>query len=818
MTASRTRILTRFFAQLSKRVQLLVCLVAGVPLYLLYISGLTENPPGFYVDESCVSYNALTIYLRGQGEFGNPWPLYFPIFPLGPSNYLGYSDPVQIYTLAALYNIFPPSIFLSRALSATAMFLMAILLGILARRISGRTFIGVILALLAMMTPWLFEIGRLAFSAPLYPLTVVLLLLAVYNAYRKEQWFLLNNVLIALALALTTYTYAIGRLLGPLLAFGLILFATDLKRLKYVVKTWAAYGITLIPMLVFHLRNPDALAGRFRMSVSYVTPDMGFFDAVTEFVKHYFENISLWRLLVTGDPILRHHVADSPAMLAVTVLLALAGIVNIGAKQRKDPWWRYILFGLVVSVVPASLGIEEFHFLRLSAFPVFALVLMVPALMWLLGDPRERVGSRLKWLEYLLTKPTRSIVLAVLLLAAVAQAMTFQIYFWEVGPNRGAFFDSNFPTVFATALEQSDRPIYFVDQTYYHAFWQSAVQGVDQSNFVRLPPRERPPANSLILSEENGCSECELIQRDAPYVLYRTFVVPVEPEVFVSNLGADPGQFYRPQGIAADRKGNYFVADTENGRVEKFDPTGAFLSSFSTGNEGETTNPFGIAVDKAGNIFVTDLLNQNLKKFTSNGEFLKAWLGPDRGFYGPRDVAAGPNDQLYIVDQGRSRVVRFDPESEISWVWGEHGTGDGQFDDPSGIHVSGRFVFVTDTGNGRVQVFDLQGNYISQWAVPQWENDVSHHPDAAFDEETKRVYVSSGKSNQVFVFNIDGTYSETLEPEKAFNNPSALVISKTASGKTLYVVNTGSNIELTGSPSVSIIELSRNATKAKPGK
>src|SRR6187551_1686024 len=132
MKAPKTGLPMRF-CRLSKRIQVLVCFVISVPLYLLYITGLTENPPAFYVDESAVSYNALTIYLWGQGDSGHSWPLFFPVYPYPRVGYLGYADPVQIYLLAALYNIFPPSEFLSRAVDASAMFLAAILLGALAR-------------------------------------------------------------------------------------------------------------------------------------------------------------------------------------------------------------------------------------------------------------------------------------------------------------------------------------------------------------------------------------------------------------------------------------------------------------------------------------------------------------------------------------------------------------------------------------------------------------------------------------------------------------------------------------------------------------
>jgi hypothetical protein len=541
MSAHRTWFLSRFVTELSERGQLVLSSAACVPLYLLYIAGLTENPPGFYVDESAVSYNALTIYLWGQGDSGHPWPLFFPVYPYAPDRYLGYADPVQIYLLAALYSVFPPSVFLSRALEATAMFLASMLLGFLAKRISNSRLIGIIVALTAMLTPWLFEIGRIAFAAGLYPLMVVLLLLALYSAYRKDRWSLIHSVLIALALALTTYTYAIGRLLGPFLAFGLTLFATDLKRLKNVLITWLAYGITLLPLLVFHLRHPGALTGRYKMTVGYITREMGYGEILSEFISHYSRNLSLENILFIGDPIIRHHVSKAAPILAGTFFLAVIGVLLIAAKYRSDPWWRFVVYGLFVSVIPASLTIDEFHSLRLAAFPVFLIVLTVPALMWLLADARKKVGAGRSWRDLFVSKRARYMALTMVLTVTVFQAVLFQIHFWDVGPNRGDFFDSSFPAVFAAAMEQPKRPIYLIDENYYHTFWQAAIQGIDTSDLVRLEPGERPPPNSIVLSDERACRTCDIIVQHYPFGVYETPPDSGQPRGFENDQDLDDG-------------------------------------------------------------------------------------------------------------------------------------------------------------------------------------------------------------------------------------------------------------------------------------
>jgi len=41
------------------------------------------------------------------------------------------------------------------------------------------------------------------------------------------------------------------------------------------------------------------------------------------------------------------------------------------ARHWRDPWWRFILFGTLISVVPGALTLDQFHSLRLVAYPIF---------------------------------------------------------------------------------------------------------------------------------------------------------------------------------------------------------------------------------------------------------------------------------------------------------------------------------------------------------------------------------------------------------------------------------------------------------------
>ncbi len=273
---------------------------------------------------------------------------------------------------------------------------------------------------------------------------------------------------------------------------------------------------------------------------------------------------------------------------------------------------------------------------------------------------------------------------------------------------------------------------------------------------------------------------------------------PETPAVnaFEGGEGDGRGEFSKPRGIAADEKGNFFVADTVNSRVQKFDSEGKFVASIGkTGDsEGDLKEPNGIAIDAAGNLYVADALRHMLIKFNPDGKFEKEWKGPaETNFYGPRDIAVGPNRQLFILDQGRSRIVRFDPASETFSEWGSSGAGEGQFNEPTGIALGADLVFVTDTGNNRIQVFDLDGKFVRQWEVTVWDKYLWHYPDSVFDEQAKRLYVTSGWTKEVLSFDVDGNLFESLKTREGelLDNPSAMFLSNTKKERRLLVLNTG---------------------------
>ena len=181
--------------------------------------------------------------------------------------------------------------------------------------------------------------------------------------------------------------------------------------------------------------------------------------------------------------------------------------------------------------------------------------------------------------------------------------------------------------------------------------------------------------------------------------------------MFKGGKGTEEGEFDSPTGIAVDGSGNVLVADTGNGRIEKFSPSGTFLSVIGMKGigHGQLAEPNGIAVDRSGNIYVAEVAsNHRVQKLAPDGTFIAEWKGPELGFYGPRRIAIGPDNSIYVVDQGHDRIVKLGPDGQVLSSWGSKGSGDGQFNDPTSVAVdstSGK-VYVADPTNKRIQVFD----------------------------------------------------------------------------------------------------------------
>jgi DNA-binding beta-propeller fold protein YncE len=235
-----------------------------------------------------------------------------------------------------------------------------------------------------------------------------------------------------------------------------------------------------------------------------------------------------------------------------------------------------------------------------------------------------------------------------------------------------------------------------------------------------------------------------------------TTVCTVAASCAAGETGVAGDAFALPAGVATDAAGNIWVADSNNNRIQKLDPSGKFLFALGKGVDngssgtctlapqcsaaavgtldGQFNDPRAVATDAAGDVYVADFLNNRVQKFDSSGKFL---LDIGVGFLDlPQGVATDAAGDLLVGEERSNRVSEFDPTGGFVRALGKDvvkggGTGfevctvaasckeglqgqlGGEFTEPSGVAFdSAGDMYVVDADSNRVEKFDATGAFL----------------------------------------------------------------------------------------------------------
>src|SRR5215472_269606 len=199
-----------------------------------------------------------------------------------------------------------------------------------------------------------------------------------------------------------------------------------------------------------------------------------------------------------------------------------------------------------------------------------------------------------------------------------------------------------------------------------------------------------------------------------------------------------------------------FCADSHLAPIFRFDSTGKVTANFGADL---FVGPHGLYVDRAGNVWATDFQIKNgkgytVRKFSPDGKQLMT-LGKDGVagnndsqdlFNAPSNVVIAPDDSIFVGDghggDTNARIVHFTKDGKFIKAWGHKGSAPGEFDTPHMLSMDsmGR-LYVADRGNSRIQIFDQNGRYLTEWKQ-------FGKPSGVYINKNDDIYVADSESTE----------------------------------------------------------------------
>jgi sugar lactone lactonase YvrE len=221
-------------------------------------------------------------------------------------------------------------------------------------------------------------------------------------------------------------------------------------------------------------------------------------------------------------------------------------------------------------------------------------------------------------------------------------------------------------------------------------------------------------------------------------------------------------QLIVPNGIAVDSKGKVYVADSKVRAIFVVDVENGKYEMIKNGVEGRFTWPTGLAIDDSDRIFVSD-----------PGMHRVAIFAPDRKIEGvinkelvsPAGLAIdNENRLLYVADPELDQVLVFDADPPYKKIraLGTSGKGHtltepGEFAKPVAVAVDkDGNLYVSDTWNNRIEVFDADGNFIRTWGKAGDGVGYFARPKGVAIDSDGHVWVTDGVQQRVQVFTPEG--------------------------------------------------------------
>ncbi|HFC12269.1 MAG TPA: hypothetical protein ENJ56_05440, partial [Anaerolineae bacterium] len=294
-----------------------------------------------------------------------------------------------------------------------------------------------------------------------------------------------------------------------------------------------------------------------------------------------------------------------------------------------------------------------------------------------------------------------------------------------------------------------------------------------------------------------------------PVDLYAEGEIEISAELSIGSQGSGDGQLNRPRNVAVSADGHIYVADTGNHRIQVFAPDGTFAFGFGEPTPADTTplpgqfnEPWGITIDDEF-VYVADTWNGRIQKFTLSGEFVDAFgtfAIPADGsegaleFYGPRSVALF-DGKLFITDTGNHRLQVLDTDGNYVGQVGSPGFALGEFNEPVSLALdSNGTIYVAEAWARRIQALSNDLTPLSEWEIDAWDGNSLDNKPYLTTDSNNRIYATDPEGSRVLMFNTIGEYLGKFgrfgTDLSQFDLPTGIT---TDSNNNLYIADTNNN-------------------------
>jgi DNA-binding beta-propeller fold protein YncE len=207
--------------------------------------------------------------------------------------------------------------------------------------------------------------------------------------------------------------------------------------------------------------------------------------------------------------------------------------------------------------------------------------------------------------------------------------------------------------------------------------------------------------------------------------------------------------------LTTDPGGFLYIADTGNHRIQKLDSNGSFVTQIGGyGWEKEQFDmPLAVSARNGLDVFVADFNNQRIERYDKDLHYLASFYSndeqPEHLHFGyPRDVDLSNQGELFCLDGENLRILKLDIFGEPQISFGGFDAGQGRLENPKRFFISASDrLYVSDSGSGRIMVFDVLGNYLLSLGEKSLIN-----PYGIVVTENNLIVVADLGNKQVFVF------------------------------------------------------------------